>query len=146
MTNLFDHVNAIYTNQHPQYFDNLEDAEKKSFNVYMINRFLSMNPQYVQIVNELQTYYGSIGSREAYLFYSNIIPKKRQFYKYVKSSAKEAYEPWLIELVAKHFQVSTTEAEKYIELYLKTEIGTTYLAQLCSGYGIEQKVIDKALG
>ena len=72
---LFDHLNAIYLNQSPQYWESLTEAERKSYSTFMINRFLSMNMNYIEIVNALQEYYGSIGPRESYLFYSDLLPK-----------------------------------------------------------------------
>ena len=36
---LFDHVDAIYTNQKIDYFGTLTEADKKSYNNYMVNRF-----------------------------------------------------------------------------------------------------------
>ena len=57
---LFDHVEAIYTNQRIDYFDNLSDGDKKSYNNYMVNRFLSMNVHQAPFVNELQKYTGAL--------------------------------------------------------------------------------------
>jgi len=142
---LFQHLNAIYEKQDKDYWDNLEDADRKTFSVYMINRFVSMNPDYLPVANEIQQYWGQVGPREVYLLYSQILPKKRQFNKYIKGSKDSfQYENWIRERIAQHYQVSETEAEKYLQiLYLSTE-GKTYLRELLEGYGAGPKQLKKA--
>ena len=39
---LFDHINAITSEQDPKYFDKLTEEDLKSWSNFMINRFLSM--------------------------------------------------------------------------------------------------------
>ena len=45
---LFDHINHIREVKTPDYYNTLSDAEKTSFNKYMIVRFLSMDPDLVE--------------------------------------------------------------------------------------------------
>ena len=45
---LFDHINAITTIQDPKYFDKLTDEDLKTWSNFMINRFLSMKPEWVE--------------------------------------------------------------------------------------------------
>jgi len=141
---LFDHVNAIFTQPH-DYYDKLSDADRKSFGSYMINRFLSMAPQYLDLVNLFQTYYipGLTDNRATWLFYSYAIPKKKQFHKYIKKTKGEEYESWLIDLLVKHFQVSTRQAEEYLEIYYSTKERKEELKQLCEMYGVDQKRMKK---
>lgn len=142
---LFEHLNAIYEKQDKNYWNDLEDADRKSFSVYMVNRFISMNSDYLPVVNEIQQYWGQVGPREVYLFYSQLLPKKRQFNKYIKGSKDSfQYEDWVRERIAQHYQVSETEAENYLRiLYLSTE-GKTYLRELLEGYGADVKSLKKA--
>jgi hypothetical protein len=140
---LFDHLNAIYADQTVAYFDTLEDIERKDFNIYMINRFLSMNPREVPIVNLMQQYYYSFDSRSAYLFYSQLVPKGKQFNKYVKGTKEEKIERWLIEIVAQHFSVSMKEAVEYITLMYLTDAGKDELREICVRFNIESKRLKK---
>lgn len=137
---LFDHIDAIYMNQHPDYFDTLSDADKKSYSVYMVNRFLSMNPNQLPLVNEIQKY--SLPADMHYSFFSKMLPKRKQFNKYIKSKKETKYDTWLVELVAKHFEVSTDEALEYVEIYYKHD--KPALRQLCEAYGINNKILQKA--
>jgi hypothetical protein len=141
---LFDHLNEICTRQDINYFDNLDEVDKKTFSVYMVNRFLSMEPKFLPIVNEFQVYYDSFGPREAYLFYSQFLPKTKKFLKYVKSTITEKYEPWLIDVVALHFKVSRVDASDYLYTFYLTDSGKSHLRRLCENYCIDPKLIKKA--
>lgn len=140
---LFDHLKAIYGDQRIEYFDELRDFEKKTFEVYMINRFLSMNPDHLPLVNEMQLYYSSFGSRESYLFYSQMIPKRPQFHKYIKAKTADKYERWLVEIVAEYFEVSTIEATDYIQQFYLTDAGKDELRDICRTKNIPDKKLKK---
>jgi hypothetical protein len=54
---LFDHIKQINQIQDPNYFDNLTESDKKSFNHFIILKGLSMNPDNLDIVNLLYRYF-----------------------------------------------------------------------------------------
>lgn len=143
---LFDHLREIYEVQSVGYFDSLTDAEKKSYSNYLINRFISMNWNYVEVVNEFQQYYGEVGSRESYLFFSQVLPRGKQFNRYIKPKAEKSYEDWLVERIGSHFLVNHREAEGYLELYLATPEGRARLRELLESYGTETKLLRRVLG
>ena len=134
MTTLFDHLNAIYTNQSITYFDELEDKDRKTFDSFMIHRLVSMNEDLVDVANLIQRY--ELSPREVYLFYSQILPKKRRYAKYIKrQETGKKLKPEIVEVVAHHFSVSKKEAEDYIRLCAKTEDGKEFLRKLSLQYG-----------
>lgn len=139
---VFDHVNAIYQDQSIDYFDNLSESDKKTFNVYMIQRIISMNPDQLELVNEFQTIASNAPPRAVYLFFSKLLPKKRQFNKYIKSS-KSADQNLadLKLLIAKHYEISSQEAEEYIEIVLMQENGKDQLVSFATQHGIEEDTI-----
>lgn len=140
---LFQFLDGIYTDQTSEFYDELTDAEKKKYRYarYMMHRFLSMKPEYAPIVNALQMYSG-IPDRAHYLFLANVIPRGKQFNKYVKGSKDEKYEKWLVELVGKHYYVSKAEAIQYLEIYYQSN--KSALKDLCQLYGIDPKLTKKA--
>ena len=140
---LFDFLGAITTDQSMDYFDNMTDADRKSYkgSRYMIHRFLSMNPHFIPIVNTLQKY-THIPERAHYLFLTGLIPRGKQFNKYIKSTKEDKYEKWMVELVSKHYNISIDEAIQYIEIYYKSD--KEGLKLLCQRYGIDQKQLKKA--
>lgn len=137
---LFDHINEIYQSQKKDYFQNLDDGEKRTYSNYMVNRFLSMNIHQLPLVNEIQKY--NLPSEMHYLFYATTIPRGKQYNKYVKSKSESKYETWLVELVAKHYEVSQTEAVTYLDIYYDRD--KEGLRKLCEKYGVDPKTIKKA--
>lgn len=139
---LFDFLAAVTADQSMQFFDGLTDTDKKKYKYsrYILHRFLSMNVNYAPIVNELQKY-PSIPDRAHYQFLTNILPRGKQYNKYIKGSKDEKYEMWLVELVAKHYQVSKVEAITYLEIYYTQN--KDGLRELCEKYGIDKKQLKQ---
>lgn len=141
---IFDLIKVVYEDQSPDAFDKWEEAEQKAFQTYMVNRIISMNPDYLPLVNEIQQF-GLLGNRETYLFFSQMLPKGRQFSKYIKATAKESkYEEWLIDLLAMHFGVSKAESLEYVEILYKTEKGKRELREIAESYATDPKKLKKA--
>ena len=86
---LFDHINQITTVQNPNYWDEISDEDKKSWSNYMVNRFLSMKPEWIELVNELQKY--NLKPKELYKLYTNVLPKGKQWLKYTKGKKLQTY-------------------------------------------------------
>ena len=137
---LFDHINELYQSQKKNYFSTLDDGEKRTYNVYMVNRFLSMNIHQLPLVNEIQKY--NIPDETHYLFFATTIPRGKQYNKYVRAAKETKYEDWLVTLVAKHYCVSEYEANSYLDIYYKDD--KPALRSLCEKYGVDPKVIKKA--
>ena len=107
----------------------------------MINRFLSMKSDWIEIINEVQKY--PISSKELYRVYRDIFPRKSQFLKYVKGKRNMAYQQWLIDIIVKHYDVSRVEAVSYLETYYLTEQGKQELLTILQSYGLDPKEIKK---
>lgn len=141
---LFDHLNAIYENQSLDYFDSLDEDSKKTYSGYMVNRLLSMNADYIPVINVFQEYLNTVSPRESYLFFAGFIPRGRQYNGYIKSKAAKDHELWVIDLVAQHFDVSRQDAREYLVLFYKTDHGKADLKQIMESHGIDPKQIKKA--
>ena len=109
--NLFDWINQITYNKQP--WDTFTDDDKTEFNTYMINRFISMNSNYIDIVNLIQRY-PDCPKRKVYQFYCDLLPKQKAFFKYIKASAKN--DPETIKAIAEYYQCSTREAKEYTNI------------------------------
>ena len=142
---LFDHLRAIQEDQSLGYYDGLTVDERKTYNIFMLNRLLSMNMNVIEVVNEMQQYYGTLDPRSHYLFYSQLLPRGRQFNRYIKPTVGDEHEEWLVDLVRSHYQISRREAEGYVELFLATEAGRASLKELLEAYGTPLKLIRKVL-
>jgi hypothetical protein len=140
---LFDHFNAVCLDQSVDYFDNLSEPDQKSFNAFMMNRLVSMNMDLLPLAAEFSQYYGVYGSRESYLFYSQILPKGRQYNKYIKPTKETKYEEWLVELVTTYFNVSIREAIDYLDIFYSSDEGKADLRSICEKFGTDPKKFKK---
>ena len=139
---LFDHINQIKKTQNPNYWDTLSKEDKKTWSNYMVHKFLSMNMNLVDIINELQKY--NLEPKDLYKLYTNLLPKDNRFYKYVKGRNEMQHPQWLINLIATHMKSSKKEAYDAVEMYMLTEGGMLELGEICRKYGVEPKKIEEA--
>ena len=61
--NLFSHLKQIKEVQNPDYWDTLSDTEKKTWSTFMINRYLSMNIDWIDTIAEVQPYINNFHQR-----------------------------------------------------------------------------------
>ena len=139
--NLFDHINAITSRQRSNYWDEITDEDKKSWSNYMVNRFLSMKIDWIEFVNEVQKY--PLKPKELYKVYIDIIPKKRQWLKYIKGDKEMKYPKWVYEIVAKHLQISIREASDAVDMYELSHGGQAELTDILIKYGRTVEEIHK---
>jgi hypothetical protein len=63
----------------------LNEVDQKSFSPYIINRWLSMNPDYIELVDMLQQYtIGLLDKKQVYQLYYELLPQQKTFSKYIK--------------------------------------------------------------
>ena len=130
---LFDHIKQITDVQNPNYWDDISDEDKKSWSNYMVNRFLSMKMDWIDIVNEVQKY--DLEPEIVYKLYTNIFPKGKQWLKYIKGDKKMKYPKWVYEIVSKHLQCSMREASDAVEMYDISHGGQSELIDILIKYG-----------
>ncbi len=114
---LWDHLeNLTYGKKRWQ---TLTEEERKTANLYMINRFISMSYSYITLVNELQTL--NLPQNVLYDMYIALLPKQKTFFKYIKKSVKETKGDQ-IQLLAEVFEISQDEAKDYLNLLDKKQL------------------------
>lgn len=143
---LFDHLKEITHNKTPKYVDTLDEGERKKWTNYLLIRYLSMNPDWVYVISELQPLIQQLSPSQFYDVMVDIIPKGKVYLKYLKAKKKsglENVEDWVIDLVTKHYEVSKKEAEDYLEILYKTEDGHRKIKEIAESYGTEPKLVKK---
>ena len=118
--------------------DSFNDQDWDSFNSYMVHRFISMNPYYVELSNKVQTLLPT-EKKQIYTVYRELIPKRKVFLKYVKSNNIK-YNTDLLELLSNHFECSKKEAGEYFNV-----LGKSKIKSILSLMGFEKKEITKLL-
>lgn len=129
----FDHIKNLHKKVQ---WEDLNEEDRKSFNVYIVNKGLSMNPNYLDIVNMVQLYIND--PKMVYKFYLNSLPTYNKFYKWVKGT-KDLNKDLLIKL-SEYYQVSHREIKDYIRL-----LGKSNIRLILEKFGIEKKEITKLL-
>ena len=136
---IFDWINQI--NYEKKSWDSFSEAEQKTFNTFIINRWLSMDGELIQIVNYFQKYsIGLLEPKDTYMWYRDIIPKKKRFNKYIKGKKAMKYDSELINTICKYYETSKNECIEYIEMMDKKQL--TSILEL---HGKEPKQIKKLL-
>ena len=114
------------------------DKDWENFNSYMVHRFISMNMYYTEIANIAQSLMPN-NKKEIYNFYKEMIPRRKAFFKYIKSKNKKPNKE-LVEKIASYFRVGEAEGSSYIHVMDKGNI-----LSLLEGMGIEGKEAKKLL-
>ena len=120
------------------------DSDWKAYNVYMVNKWLSMNSDVTEIINFTQKYY-SLDRKVHYKMLSDILPRQKIFSKYIKGKKLDKYTAELVSLISKHYEVSKAEAKNYIDIFKYTDNGITSLTKIIEQYGKTKKEIKKLL-
>lgn len=132
---VFDWVNMITFGKRE--WDSFTKTEQDAFNPYIINRVLSMTKDYIPIVEMAQTY--PMPNEKLYDFYKDVIPKKKVWSKYIKSTSK--YDNEQINALSKYFECSTREIKDYLNILEKKEIDV--ILNEINGYSKKKKKNDK---
>ena len=134
---IIDWINQVLV--HKKDWNDFTEDEQKSFNTFIINRWLSMDKDFLEIVNFFQKYsIGTLEPREVYRWYCDILPKGKRFNKYIKGKKDKKYDKELLDIIIKHFECSNIQARENLELINKND-----LIQILQMYGTDKKTIKR---
>lgn len=106
------------------------------WNSFMVHKVLSMDPNNVTIVNEIQQLPPQ-NSKEIYSIYREYIPKSNKWNKYIKSKTKQPNKDLTLH-IADHFKCSIKEAKENIVLLDPSKIDI-----ILESRGLDKKEIKK---
>ena len=76
-------VNQILVYKTP--WENFDESEHKTFSPFIVNRWLSMVNDFIEIVNFFQKYsIGLLEPKDTYKWYCDVLPKGKRFNRYIK--------------------------------------------------------------
>ena len=137
---LFDHIKGVTIRKTK--WEDLSEEDTKSWSNYMIARFFSMEPEFVEVINEFQTYSnGILSSKDYYKLLLDVLPKKSFFLKYIKSKHKMEIEPELMSIFCNHFELGKNDVFEYIR-FLKQN-NQDELISILKKYGTPEADINK---
>ena len=136
---IFDWVNNILV--HKKHWNEFTEDEQKKFSPFIINRWLSMDKDFLEIVNFFQKYsIGTLEPREVYKWYCDMLPKGKRFNKYIKGKKDKKYNTELLNIMVMHFECSKSQVKDYLDLIAKDE-----LMEILEKYGMNEKTIKRLL-
>ena len=136
---IFNWINEILVSK--KHWNEFTEDEQKKFSPFIINRWLSMDKDFLEIVNFFQKYsIGTLEPREVYKWYCGVLPKGKRFNKYIKGKKDKKYNTELIDMMTKHFECSKSQVKDYLDLIAKNE-----LIEILEKYGMNEKTIKRLL-
>ena len=136
---IFNWINEILVSK--KHWDDFTEDEQKKFSPFIINRWLSMDKEFLEIVNYFQKYsIGTLEPREVYKWYCDMLPKGKRFNKYIKGKKDKKYNTELIDIMVQHFECSKSQVKDYLDLIAKDE-----LMEILEKYGMNEKTIKRLL-
>lgn len=133
---IFDFVKAIIDTKLS--WNTFTPEQQKEFNSFMIHKFLSMNPKYIDIVNYVQGL-NIKDNEKLYSLYCYLIPKSKNTYSpYIKSTTKKSVNSELLKHISEHFECSLGEAEEYVFILRKEGVEDILIKK-----GLDEKEIKK---
>ena len=136
---IFDWINQILVKK--THWNEFTEDEQKKFSPFIINRWLSMDKDFLEIVNFFQKYsIGTLEPREVYKWYCDMLPKGKRFNKYIKGKKDKKYNSELIDTMVTHFECSKSQVKDYLDLIAKDE-----LVEILEKYGMNEKTIKRLL-
>lgn len=120
MSNIFNIVKRIQTTKDK--WSDIPEAERNTANTWMMNKVLSMNEDYIELVAYISKNTWMMKPEHLYNLYKDAIPKGYVFSKYIKASNKKEYKIEDIEAVQKYYEVSIKEAKEYINTLPQEEL------------------------
>ena len=134
---IIDWINQLLV--HKKHWNDFTEDEQKKFSPFIINRWLSMDKDFIEIVNVFQKYaIGTLEPREVYKWYCDILPKGKRFNKYIKGKREKKYDKELVNIITNHFECSKLQVQEYLELIDKEE-----LKSILEMYGLDKKIIKR---
>ena len=132
----FDYLKLIHNKSIK--WEELNEDEQKVYNTFIINKALSFNSNYLDIVNKIQYYTPT--PKESFKYLQSMTNDKFRYNKWIKGQKTKSYNPQLLALLSGYFECSSKQAEDYLNILDKKEAKT-----LLKHIGVQEDEIKKLL-
>lgn len=116
----------------------LNEDEQKSYNTFIVNKALSFNSNYLDIINQIQHYTPT--SKESFKYLQSMTSNKFKYNKWIKGQKSKSYNPQLLAIVSNYFECSTKQAGDYLDVLEKKETKS-----LLNHIGVQDTEIKKLM-
>ena len=98
----------------------LNEDEQKAYNTFIINKALSFNSNYLDIVNKIQHYTPT--PKESFKYLQSMTSNKFRYNKWIKGQKTKSFNSHLIAIISTHLECSSKQAEDYLNILEKKEV------------------------
>jgi hypothetical protein len=119
-------------------WNELSDSEKESVNPFLLHRYISLYEPYIELADLCQCI-PSNDKKMVYNAYINLLPKKKVWNKFIKSTKKKS-DKNLLNYLSQYFECSNREIEDYLNFLPKDEVKF-----ILEKMNVEDKEIKKIL-
>ena len=119
-------------------WESLNEDEQKAYNTFIINKALSFNSNYLDIINKIQHYTPT--PKESFKYLQSMTSDKFRYNKWIKGQKIKSFNPHLIAIVSTHLECSSKQAEDYLNILEKKEV-----KMLLKQIGLQEGDIKKLL-
>lgn len=116
-----DHINQITKTKDPDYFKNLSEEGKKSFNVWFILKYLSYSYDLIPIISSFPPSVYSFPPHVLYEYLIEKIPSGDYSFKVIKrKKGRRKVDKEVVELLSRFYQCSRKQSEEYFQILDET--------------------------
>lgn len=133
---IFDILNDITYNKVPW-----SEQDQKQVQPYMLNRWLSMHPDYLEIIATCQPVTDLMTPELYYKFYVDLLPKKKFFTKYATGKKTTEYSDTLLSFLAQRLELPKKDIRDILSVTTKED-----LKEYILGHGYDEKRCKKEFG
>ena len=141
---ILDWINQILVEK--KSWDSFDESDQKSFSPFIINRWLSMDEEFIEVVNYFQKYsIGTLLPKDAYKLYCDVFPKESRpaFMRYIKGKKEKKYDEFLLNIITEYYHISKLEATDYLDIFYLSKEGKEELRNILQKYGTDTQIIKK---
>jgi hypothetical protein len=135
----FDFVKLLHDKQVK--WENLTEEDQKSWNTYIVNKALSFDSNYLDIVSKIQPYTGGqLTSATIFRYYQYMLPNRYKYNKWIKNNKVKGFNTELLLAISDYYECSISQVEEYLGFLDKKEIKSTLVT-----LGYQEDQIKKLL-
>ena len=115
---LFEHLDNICVKRYPDFND---PEIEKTYDCFMVNRYVSMSLEYVGGVLPLSVY-NNIPKETHFQYLCNALPKKKQFFQYIKKPKDKNLTKEDYEILYGHFKCGSKDFQIVMDSMTEDEV------------------------
>lgn len=115
---IWDHIKNLTENKIP--YNDIYEECKKTFDIYMANRIISMNQGFLLLCNTINRLSKTLTREQVYNIYFNMIPQRKIFFGYIKKPKElNANEK---ECLCKYFDFGSRDLDLALKILTEEQI------------------------